>query len=65
MERDFLGPAHPPHAPPTPVYDGPRMRVGHRIVGPAIIEEPFTTIVVHPRQRATLDRFGNYHVRVG
>jgi N-methylhydantoinase A len=41
------------------------MRVGHRIAGPAIIEEPFTTIVVHPRQRAALDRFGNYHIAVG
>jgi N-methylhydantoinase A len=49
----------------TPIYDGPRVRAGQRIVGPAIIEEPFTTIVVHPRQRATLDRFGNYHVTVG
>jgi N-methylhydantoinase A len=49
----------------TPIYDGARMRAAQRIVGPAIIEEPFTTIVVHPRQRATLDRFGNYHITVG
>jgi N-methylhydantoinase A len=49
----------------TPIYDGARMRAGQRVVGPAIIEEPFTTIVLHPRQRATLDRFGNYHVTVG
>jgi N-methylhydantoinase A len=47
------------------VYDGPRIRVGHRIKGPAIIEEPFTTIVLHGGQVATLDRFGNYRVRVG
>jgi N-methylhydantoinase A len=49
----------------TPVYDGAGVRAGQRISGPAIIEEPFTTIVLHPRQRATLDRFGNYHVTVG
>ena len=49
----------------TPIYDGPRLRVGQRIVGPAIIEEPFTTIVLHPRQRAGLDRFGNYHIAIG
>jgi N-methylhydantoinase A len=49
----------------TPIYDGPRLRVGQRIVGPAVIEEPFTTIVLHPRQRAGLDRFGNYHITVG
>ena len=46
----------------TPIYDGPRLRVGMRVIGPAIIEEPFTTIVLHPKQRATLDRFGNYHI---
>ena len=49
----------------APVYDGPRVRVGQRISGPAIIEEPFTTIVLHPHQRAALDRFGNYHIAVG
>jgi N-methylhydantoinase A len=48
----------------TPIYDGPRIRVGHRIAGPAIIEEPFTTIVVHPRQVATLDRLGNYRIAI-
>jgi N-methylhydantoinase A len=48
----------------TPLYDGPALRVGHEIKGPAIIEEPFTTIVLHPGQRATLDRFGNYHIEV-
>jgi N-methylhydantoinase A len=49
----------------TPVYDGPRLRVGQRITGPAIIDEPFTTIVLHPRQRAALDRFGNYRITIG
>ena len=45
---------------PTPVYDGPRMVAGQTILGPAIVQEPFTTIVVYPGQRATVDRFGNY-----
>ncbi len=49
----------------TPVYDGPRLRVGHRLTGPAIIEEPFTTIVVHPKQVATLDRNGVYRISTG
>jgi len=48
----------------TPIYDGPGMRVGHRVKGPAIIEEPFTTIVLHPGQIATLDRFGNYRIKL-
>lgn len=46
----------------TPIYDGPSMRAGERVKGPAIIEEPFTTIVLHPRQEATLDRHGNYRI---
>jgi N-methylhydantoinase A len=49
----------------TPVYDGARVRGGQRIAGPAIIEEPFTTIVLHPGQHASLDRFGNYRITIG
>lgn len=48
----------------TRIYDGTRLRAGHRIKGPAIIEEPFTTIVLHPRQEASLDRNGNYRIEV-
>jgi N-methylhydantoinase A len=48
----------------TPTYDGPHMRAGHRVKGPAIIEEPFTTIVLHPKQQATLDRHGNYRIEL-
>jgi N-methylhydantoinase A len=48
----------------TPIYDGPSLRAGQRVKGPAIIEEPFTTIVLHPRQQATLDRHGNYRIEL-
>lgn len=48
----------------TPIYDGPSMRAGQRVKGPAIIEEPFTTIVLHPKQVATLDRHGNYRIEL-
>ncbi len=48
----------------TPIYDGPAMCAGQRVKGPAIIEEPFTTIVLHPKQEATLDRHGNYRVEL-
>ena len=37
---------------------------GAMIKGPAIIEEPFTTIVLHPGQVATLDRLGNYRIEL-
>jgi N-methylhydantoinase A len=50
---------------PTPVYDGPKLTPGQAILGPAIVEEPFTTIVVYPGQRATVDAFGNYTVTLG
>jgi N-methylhydantoinase A len=46
----------------TGVYAGPRLRPGQAILGPAIIEEPFTTIVLYPGQRATVDHFGNYTI---
>ena len=49
----------------TRIYDGTRLRAGHRVKGPAIIEEPFTTIVLHPRQSATLERNGNYRIELG
>jgi N-methylhydantoinase A len=49
----------------TPVYDGPRLAPGQTVLGPAIVEEPFTTIVVYPGQRATIDPFGNYLITVG
>jgi N-methylhydantoinase A len=47
----------------TPVYDGDRLAAGHRIDGPAIIEERFTTIVVYPGWNASLDANANYAVR--
>jgi N-methylhydantoinase A len=50
---------------PTPVYDGPRLVPGQAVIGPAIVEEPFTTVVVYPQQRATVDQHGNYHLTVG
>ncbi len=46
----------------TPVYDGEGIGHGHRLEGPAIIEERFTTIVVYPGWTAELDRHGNYVV---
>jgi N-methylhydantoinase A len=44
----------------TALYDGPSMRAGQAIKGPAIIEEPFTTIVIPPKWNVKLDKFGNY-----
>jgi N-methylhydantoinase A len=49
----------------TPVYAGERLGPGHRLEGPAIVEERFTTLVLQPGQRAELDRLGNYVVTLG
>jgi hypothetical protein len=41
------------------------MKVGQKVRGPSIVEEPFTTIVLHRGQTASLDRHGNYRITVG
>jgi N-methylhydantoinase A len=46
----------------TPVYDGERVGHGHRLEGPAIVEERFTTIVLYPGHVAEVDAHGNYVV---
>jgi N-methylhydantoinase A len=44
----------------TAVYDGPTLKANQSIKGPAIVEEPFTTIVIPPGWTAKLDKLGNY-----
>jgi N-methylhydantoinase A len=44
----------------TPVFWGERLEAGNRITGPAIVQVPDTTIVVHPGQTARLDPYGNF-----
>jgi N-methylhydantoinase A len=48
----------------TPVYDGTRLGEGATIAGPALVEEPFTVVVLPPGSTATLDALGNYVVTV-
>ena len=49
----------------TPVYDGPQLGAGARIEGPALIEEPFTVIVVPPGATARLGEHANYEIELG
>jgi len=49
----------------TSVYDGPALGVGVEVHGPALIEEPFTVVVVEPGSVARLDAAGNYVVTIG
>ena len=50
---------------PTPIYDFERMRPGHEVVGPAVIETPVTTIVVNPNDSSVIDEFYNVRLAVG
>jgi N-methylhydantoinase A len=47
------------------VYDGAALGSGVEIVGPALIEEPFTVVVVPPHGRVRLDEQGNYSLELG
>ena len=44
----------------TTVYAGERLRFGDRVEGPAIVEEPQTTVVVPSGYQASVTKLGNY-----
>ena len=46
----------------TPIYAGETLEAGARLPGPAIVEEPDTTIVVHPGWSCRLDPTHVYHL---
>jgi len=46
------------------IYDGTRLEPGMHFVGPAIIEDPGTTVVIHPGQRVSIDGYGNTHIEL-
>ena len=43
----------------TPVYDRDRLRAGHKIAGPALVEENASVTVLGPGNSLSVDRFGN------
>lgn len=47
---------------PTAVFWGPHMPVGGSLVGPAIIQEPTTTIVLYPGHTIRVMPSGNYYM---
>lgn len=49
----------------TPVYEGARLGAGAVIDGPALIEEPFTVVVVPPGTRCTLGAHTCYELILG
>ena len=48
----------------APVYDGSVLAPGVEVRGPALIEEPFTVVVLPPGATALLDDLGNYELTV-
>jgi N-methylhydantoinase A len=46
----------------TPIYLGEELGYGNELSGPAVIEEPTTTIVLPPRSMATVQKFGSYYI---
>lgn len=48
----------------TPVYDGTRLAPGSELRGPALVEEPFTVVVLPPGAELRLDEHGNYDIRL-
>lgn len=47
----------------TPVYDEARLGTGARLDGPAIVESPFTTVVVPPGASLAVDPYRNLVIR--
>ena len=45
---------------PVPVYDGHRMRCGHRIAGPALVEQQTTAIVISDGYDCVVDKLGSF-----
>jgi N-methylhydantoinase A len=48
----------------TPVYDRARLRQGHRIVGPALIQEYASTTVLPPGDTLVVDAMGNLDITI-
>ncbi|MDW8317979.1 MAG: hydantoinase/oxoprolinase family protein, partial [Anaerolineae bacterium] len=49
----------------VPFFDGAALRPGHRLTGPALVVYPDTTVLLHPGDRAAVDRHLNLIVAVG
>jgi N-methylhydantoinase A len=61
-EREvFFGKEH--GALTTQIYHRDLFEPGHKITGPAIVEQLDTTTVVHPEQEATVDEYGNIIIK--
>jgi N-methylhydantoinase A len=46
------------------IYDGTKLEPGMSFTGPAIVEDPGTTVVIHPGNRVEVDGYGNIHIHL-
>jgi len=49
----------------TTVYDALKLEPGMSLSGPAVIQEPSTTLIVSPGNTVRVDDYGNCHVQIG
>ncbi|WP_020497490.1 hydantoinase/oxoprolinase family protein [Sciscionella marina] len=45
------------------IYDYRALKAGHRVMGPAVVEAPTTTVALPPGTAGTVDRLGNLVIR--
>ncbi|MBF0497016.1 MAG: hydantoinase/oxoprolinase family protein [Deltaproteobacteria bacterium] len=50
---------------PTTIYNRDRLLTGHRLIGPAIVVEYSSTIVIPPFAQAQVDGYGNLVLEIG
>jgi N-methylhydantoinase A len=46
------------------IYDGMKLEPGMSFAGPAVIEDPGTTVVIQPGNRVSVDDYGNIHIAI-
>ncbi len=44
------------------IYDGGKLCAGMEFIGPAIIEDTGSTVVIHPNNSVSIDTYGNIHI---
>jgi N-methylhydantoinase A len=49
----------------TTIYERADLIPGEPVEGPAVIEEPASTTVIHPGQRVMVDSIGNLRIETG
>ena len=46
------------------IYNFDLLEPGMEFTGPAIVEDPSTTVVIFPKQKCKVDKFANLHISI-